>query len=284
MSDPATFGFRHLTRADLHSRDAAPTFSHILSALSYPTSLAVSPPSLVPSPLPSHLDFASRHASSLTMYLTSRDENANTTAELPVPYQIVPPSGKFDGDDGKWSTFNINVGDRDGTGRGQNFRVLVSTSSSVTQVPMQASWCSDDDCAQDRGIEVYQSRQPKGLVAEASTGWTQNGIYSYATPYWWTGRNINVTWGWSNVGLGSSSPQSPVLTQQMVVGNTNEEFFLGSLGVEILPITTGGGPQATYLDNLAYSNQTASRSYGYTAGASYSKYNLFHAKTLPKQL
>lgn len=204
------------------------------------------------------------------MYLTPRAEDANDTAILPQ-FQIVPPSGKFDGNDGKWSTFNINVGDRDGSGRGQNFRVVVSTSSSVLQVPMQASWCSDDECAQDRGIEVYQSRQSKGLITDASTGWTQNGLYEFPTPYWWSGREINATWGWSNVGLGPSSLQSIILSQQMVVGNIAPEFFLGSFGLEVLPVNTGGSPQATFLDNLAAANSTPSRSYGYTAGAYYSK-------------
>jgi hypothetical protein len=205
------------------------------------------------------------------MYLTSRAEDANTTTLLPQPAQVLTPSGQFDGNDGKWSTFNINVGDRDGTGRGQNFRVLVSTSSSVLQVPMQANWCNDDECAKDRGIEVYQSRQSYGLLTEASTGWTQNGLYNFPTPYWWDGRNINATWGWSNVGLGSSSPQSIVLEQQVVVGNTAPEFFLGSFGLDIIPVDTGGGPLATFLDNLVAFNQTPSRSYGYTAGAYYSK-------------
>jgi hypothetical protein len=205
------------------------------------------------------------------MYLTSRAEDANVTLLPPPPY-VLPPSGEFDGNDGRWSSFRINVGDREAKGRGQNFRVLVSTSSSVLQVPAQASWCDDDECARDRGIEVYQSRQQRGLVMEASTDWVQNGIYNFPTPYWWDGRNLNATYGWSSVGLGFSSPESPILLQQTVVANIMPEFFMGWFGLSINPIHTGGDPMHTILYNLAGFNQTPSKSYGYTAGASYSTY------------
>jgi hypothetical protein len=202
------------------------------------------------------------------MFLESRADDANTTI-LPSPAIVLTPSGDWDGNDGKWSTFVINVGDVDGTGRGQNFRVLISTSSPVTQVPLQARWCGDAECAANRGVEVFNSKQPLGLQTDSTTGWTENGIYNIPFPQYWSGGNLNGTWGWSNVGLGMSSAQSQVLAKQMVVGNTNEELYMGAFGLAGNPVDSGGGPQATFLENIASSNQTPSKSYGYTAGAYY---------------
>ncbi|KAF2281134.1 acid protease [Westerdykella ornata] len=202
------------------------------------------------------------------MYLGRRADHANTTI-LPKPAYALAPSGKWDGNDGNWSTFIINAGDVDGTGHGQNFRVLISTSSSVTQLPMQADWCSDRDCAQKRGLEIFESRQPLGLQADSSRGWTQDGLYNQPLPYWWSGRNLNGTYGWINIGLGPSSPSSSVLEKQIVVGNAQQEFFMGSFGLGIGAVKTAGEAQSPFLDNFAYNNQTPSRSFGYTAGAFY---------------
>jgi hypothetical protein len=209
------------------------------------------------------------------MFLRRRAESANTTI-LPSPPVSLTPSGHFDGNDGRWSTFIINIGD-DGTGSGQNLRILPATSSSITQVPVQAGWCSDAECAQARGIEVFNSKQPLGFESSSSKAWEENGLYNLPLPYWWKdsgGSDINGTWGSDNVGLGPSSTNSKILQGQMVVETTSDELYMGSFGLAILPVDTGGGARTTFLDNFAGFNQIPSKSYGYTAGASYRTYNL----------
>jgi hypothetical protein len=90
-----------------------------------------------------------------TMHFTPRATDA------PEPY-VVPPSDKFDGADGSWSTFTISVGTP-----GQDFRVLPSTKGGVTYVIAEEG-CLDGldpvDCPQLRGIEVFQSAQIDNMV------------------------------------------------------------------------------------------------------------------------
>ncbi|KAF2744931.1 acid protease [Sporormia fimetaria CBS 119925] len=206
------------------------------------------------------------------MSLVPREDGSNTTI-LPTPY-VFRPSGQWDGNDGKWSTFVINIGDIKAEGRGQNFRTLISTSSSLTQVPLQADWCGDAECAKSRGVEVFDSRQSLGLKTEPVNGFTRNGLFNLPTPFWWPGNEqINASYGRANVGLGPSSSDSEVLPDQEVAGVANDQFFMGSFGLAIAPVDFGGGPRSTFLETYRQNDRIPSMSYGYTAGARYRNNN-----------
>jgi hypothetical protein len=218
---------------------------------------------------------------------------------LPPPPYVVQHSGTFDGNDGKWSTFNINVGD-DGNNNnnGQNFRVLISTSSPNTLIPGQTDWCNTEDCAKSRGIGFYDGKQALGL--QKSPQWMDAGIYEIPLPNWWidplspneSSNNTGATWGQDNVGLGTSSPTSPILAEQYVIRYLVGDFFMGSFGLAAGNSGPPGGDKPNFLDNLYDSAQMiASRSYGYTAGAHYRKCSsptipsltlLYSAHPLPK--
>ena len=213
---------------------------------------------------------AGRHVSLPTMPLSPRADRPT----IPAPY-VFTPSSSFDGNDGSWSTFVVNIGD-DGTGTtGQNFKVLVSTSSPVTMVPMQADWCTlpdQDTCAANRGVEPFQSRQTRGFQSASSKAWQASGVYSLplALDVDYTPESKpNGSWGTDTVGLGLASPASLLMSQQLVVETTTQDYFMGSLGLASLPVDLGSGPIATFLANFHYFNNTPSLSYGYTAGASY---------------
>lgn len=190
----------------------------------------------------------------------------------PTPY-VVSDSGQFDGNDGKWSTFSINIGDVD-SGQGQNFRVLISTSSPVTIVPGVTEWC-DSDCARTRGVEIYNGQQPRGI--EESAQWERAGIYKMPEPHWWAESyridqsNTTGVWGVDNVGLGTTSIQSPILGEQYVVETLVEDYFMGSFGLAAGETGPSGGSKPNFIDNFYASHQIASKSYGYTAGAHYRK-------------
>ncbi|KAF2785990.1 acid protease [Melanomma pulvis-pyrius CBS 109.77] len=194
------------------------------------------------------------------------------TTILPSPPYVVVPSGDFDGNDGKWSTFTINIGDVD-TGRGQNFKVLISTSSPLTLVPQQSDWCDSKDCAKQRGIEIFNGKQPLGFEPESSKAWKEEGLYSLPMPDWWSGTGVNGTWGSDNVGLGESSPDSKILGSQWVVEYDSEDFFMGSFGLAAGSVNPGSGPKSPFLTNFAAFNNSPSTSYGYTAGAIYRNNN-----------
>jgi hypothetical protein len=195
----------------------------------------------------------------------------------PSPY-VLATSGSFEGNDGKWSTFNINIGD-DGTNKsnGQNFRVLISTSSSNILIPGQTSWCNNDKCVNSRGIGFYNGRQSPGL--QDTPSWKDAGIYAIPLPNWWidtlsidgnngTGEILGIDY----VGLGNSSPDSPILTDQYVVKYLTKTFYLGSFGLAAGNSGPNGGAKPNFLENFDRSaHKIASRSYGYTAGAYYRK-------------
>jgi hypothetical protein len=200
----------------------------------------------------------------------------------PAPY-VVASSGSFEGNDGKWSTFNINIGD-DGTNKsnGQNFRVLISTSSPNTLIPGQTDWCESEKCANSRGIELYNGKQSLGL--QESPQWKDAGLYQIPLPKWWIdtlsidGNNeTGGIWGDDNVGLGNSSPNSPILSQQYVVKYLVENFYMGSFGLAVGTSGPPGGDKPNFLDNFYNSaHMIASRSYAYTAGAYYREYPFPH--------
>ncbi|KAF2106214.1 aspartic peptidase domain-containing protein [Lophiotrema nucula] len=204
------------------------------------------------------------------MFFRKRADNANITV-IPAP-KVVQATTDFDGNDGSWSTFFINIGgDGENASNGQNFRVLPSTSSAITLVPGVASWC-DSECAKGRGVETFASRQPSGFEASSSTSWQEKGIFSIPLAenlQLYPDANPNGTWGTDHVGLGQAGPNSWVLTEQWVVQSTSPDFYMGSFGLAALPVNTGGENRAPFLTNFEDQNGTASTSYGYTAGASY---------------
>ncbi|KAF2636304.1 acid protease [Massarina eburnea CBS 473.64] len=200
---------------------------------------------------------------------TKRANNVNTTVPAPPKPYVLAPSGKFDGNDGKWSSFNINIGD-DATGRGQNFRVLISTSSPVTMVPAPSpNWC-DQDCSSKRGAQVFDGKPSSGFETQSSHGpWQELGIFNTPLPDWWSQNLSNAVWGSENVGLGESSALSLILPKQNVLLNQGQELFMGSFGLANGAVGTGTGAKTTFLVDFDNADQIPSMSYGYTAGASY---------------
>ena len=221
------------------------------------------------------------------MYFSKRDD-ANSTVAPPKPL-VVEPSGVFDGNDGKWSTFYINLGDSDGSGNGENFKVLVSTSSPITMVPGQAEWCNED-CAKKRGVQVFNGQQPRGYDMESSPTWQDAGIYTVPKPDWWNRGDLNGSLGTDNVGMGESSKDSRILSKQLVMTYKFEEYYLGFFGLAAGTVAAGNSETAPYLYNLAHASQSEyqipSVSYGHTAGASYRKYRFsctsFFLEPLPQ--
>jgi hypothetical protein len=192
--------------------------------------------------------------------------------QLPPKPVVLSPSGAFDGDDGKWSTFVINIAG-DGEGKGQNFKVLISTSSPLALVPAQTEWCTTSECAQRRGILDAGSL---GFNSESSAS-KKAGIYTLPVPYWWSPGlllpSTNETWGgeWSTttVGLGAASKQSITMPTQYVAKYYFMDFFLGSLGLSVGSVNPGNTPEKTFLSTMVATNTIASNSYGFTAGAIY---------------
>lgn len=198
---------------------------------------------------------------------------------IPVP-KVINTSGSFDGNDGKWSSFYINVNSDSEGLNGQNFKVLVSTSSQIVLVPGKTEWC-DSTCAEKRGVLISNGgTQPDGMVESGS--WVTAGIYEIPLPYWYSadliqGGNQTLAgkWGATQVGLGLSDQSSSVLQDRYVAWYLFKDYYMGSFGLARGQIGPPGASKPTFLTQSKMNGIIASASYGYTAGAWYSKYH-FH--------
>jgi hypothetical protein len=190
---------------------------------------------------------------------------------VPAPY-TVPPSEQFDGNDGAWSTHFINVGTP-----GQNFRVLVSTTSGETWIPVTDGCTSSDpsNCGDLRGAETFNGVASSGFQVNQSTTFSPLGIYSLdlESKLNYTGNGL---YGYDNVGLGTSQSPGPSLPQQLVAGIADKDYFLGHLGLSILntSFSSTSEPVVPFFVNLREQKKIPSLSYGYTAGAVYRKHYL----------
>ncbi|KAF2196955.1 acid protease [Delitschia confertaspora ATCC 74209] len=206
----------------------------------------------------------------------SPHKRAEKAIKAPV---VVTPATTWDGNDGKWSTFFITVGD-DGLGRtGQDFRVLISTSSSITQIPVEADWCTQPDqekCADRRGVQMFQAKQSLGFQVNVASNWKQLGPYTLPVPPYFDDypeKNPGGSYGTVTVGFGRASSAPLSMPGQMVAQINTKDFFMGSFGLSAIPASFGGKAMATFLQNFANNSLIPSLSYGYTAGAYYRNNN-----------
>lgn len=192
---------------------------------------------------------------------------------LPAPISI-PPSRDFDGNDGPWSTFPIQIGTPP-----QTVKALISTASSQTWA-VSPQGCTPSDpanCSTSRGgifqpntsttwnqnQDVANGLSP--LLLEANLGDTGNGLYGYDT-----------------VSLGGQSANGSKLDQQVVASVATKGFYLGLFGLNpqavTLPNTTA--PLPGFLSQLNQSGLIPSLSWSYTAGNRYRPGPVYGSLTL----
>lgn len=194
------------------------------------------------------------------------------TIALPPPPISVTPSGDFDGNDGRWSSFVINVNSDDEGLNGQDFKVLISTSSPLTLLPAPNEYCNNE-CAAKRGVLFFDGKQVDGV--QESENWDEFGTYAIPIPYWYTedftgeNRTIGGFWGTTNVGIGRSSAESLVNPSLFAVQYTSNDWFMGSFGLAAGEVGAQGATKPNFLSQFKDRGVIASSSYGYTAGAIY---------------
>jgi LPXTG-motif cell wall-anchored protein len=190
------------------------------------------------------------------------------------PY-TVPPSQKFDGNDGSWSTFKLNVGTP-----GQDFRVLPSTKSGVTQVIVPdgcQAGLDPTNCAQLRGVDVFNSAQNIGFQVNVSSSWSAIGQYDVRLE-----QSLNYTaaglFGFDRVALGpAADSRSLSLDRQVVAGVAEPDYYIGllPLGQADSSFSSLGQSIDSFLYQLRNATKIPSLSYAYTAGAKYRLKSVF---------
>lgn len=126
-----------------------------------------------------------------------------------------------EGNDGPWSTFDIRVGTPE-----QDIRVLVSTASPESMVPLSQYACTTEvfatvpaDCAVSRG-NLFNVNQSSSWIDAGTYGINQNGVGLEAN----LGYSQNASWGLEHLGIGLTGPS---LNNQTVAGiATPEPFYL----------------------------------------------------------
>ncbi|MCJ1357288.1 MAG: hypothetical protein MMC33_007284 [Icmadophila ericetorum] len=177
----------------------------------------------------------------------------------------VPPSQNWDGDDGPWSSFAIQVGTPP-----QYVRVFISTSSSATWVVLPAG-C--DGAGDTTAIQDCVGSRGGVFTPNASSTWHERGYFSLAAEDS-LGISASAEYGNDTIMLGLMGSGGPSLQNQVIgayEAAPNGQLFLGEFGVNPQPTTfsTVENGQASFLTTLKNQGVVSSLSFGYTAGALY---------------
>ena len=189
-----------------------------------------------------------------------------TSPKHPAGVISLQPTDQWQGNDGNWSTFAIDVGTPQ-----QQYRLLPSTSSSQTWVPDPPQACnlgeSVPDCAFRRGIDS------KNVSLEQSTSWTNQGMYELSDNHGILGDVGNGTLGTDNITLNQAIPTEAGVSRQLLTAYVNSPVWMGLLGLgdDAGKLPNSNVSASGILSNLRASGQVGCRSYGYTAGAHYCK-------------
>ena len=169
------------------------------------------------------------------------------------------------GDNGPWSTFLINVGNPP-----QQLQVLVSTEVPSTWV-VEPGGCGPNypvNCTGARG-GAYDSTK--------SSTWNVNAFYeldvetNLGSPY--NDKTQMGHFGYDTIGVpGQSGVANVSLDHQVIAGIATNLYYVGSLGLssQNIPFSSTDTPPS-FLSSLKKENLIPSLSFGYTAGAYYSK-------------
>ncbi|KAF1922203.1 acid protease [Didymella exigua CBS 183.55] len=188
------------------------------------------------------------------LFAFTRAQKANTS---PL---IIAPSGKWDGADGPWSTFNFGVGDPI-----QPFRCLPGISFPFIVLPVQSDWCNETCEAQ---TTIFR---PEGSSTWRIAGlWSVNG-YDDITGYddgSSTSNDSSAIFGVDSVSLGHRT-KDILISQYYVLGSRSKRFYVGTFGLAVGSSWLSKEiDKPKVLDSLYdAAHSIPSRSFGYTAGS-----------------
>ena len=191
----------------------------------------------------------------------------------PTPINI-PPSQDFDGNDGPWSSFYLEIGSP-----AQDVKVLVSTAGFQTWAVVPQGCIASDPpaCATLRGGQFVPSQSSTWNYNNASV----NGTFTLGleTNLGYSG---NGDYGYDTVVLGYQGGNGPSLPQQTIAGIATKEFYLGVFGLNprSTNFSTFDDPIPSYMATLKNRSMIPSLSWAYTAGNQYRPGSVLGSLTL----
>ena len=185
------------------------------------------------------------------------------SAPPPSPISFAPAQN-WEGIDGTWNTFVLQVGEP-----AQTVRVMISTASQQQWV-IDPRGCSASDtvCAESRGDTFSYN---------SSSTWDMIGLYKL-----WIEENLgrfgNANYGYDTVSLGYQGEGGPTLKNQTVGSLATNEFYFGHFGINPKPtnFTNFTHASPSYLTELKDQGYIPSVSWGYTAGVPYRRFPPSH--------
>ncbi|PSK35909.1 Rhizopuspepsin-1 [Elsinoe australis] len=192
---------------------------------------------------------------------------ANTTSVAePISFA---PSQYWEGNDGAWSSFPLQVGSPP-----QIVRVMPSTAGYNNWV-VSPGGCPDwypDTCPDQRGA-LYTSNQ--------SLTWVPNSIFNL-------GLNQNLgyktsgSFGFDKMTLGWQGSGGPTDDHAIIAWYLDPLYFLGIFGLkpQATNFTNLNNPQESFMQRLRSRNSIPSLSYSYTAGNRYRMSGVYGSLTL----
>lgn len=187
---------------------------------------------------------------------------------IPAPISWTP-SSYWDGNDGLWNSFIVQVGNP-----AQEFRVFPSTSDQETWVPVPDGCVSTSPdnpgyCGFLRGTLPVNGVNSSGFATNESSSWTLigGGIYTLNAQEAELGNGGNGLYGFDTVAWSNAA----TLLKQVVAGIADPSFWLGIAGIgpKSINFTEFNDPIDSYLSTLVKEDKIASLSWDYTAGAAY---------------
>ncbi|KAK4556953.1 hypothetical protein LTR86_005934 [Recurvomyces mirabilis] len=199
---------------------------------------------------------------------TTLERRKVNTTDIPAPISIAP-SQYWDGIDGPWSSFALQVGTP-----AQNVRVFASTAAPITWT-IGADGCPPGyvaDCANSRGFLFLPNQ---------SLTWVPNSRFNFALEDN-LGMDTNGNAGFDTEVLGWQGSGGPTVSHATVFNVASSQYWLGAFGLNPLPtnFTTFTNPQPSFMQQLLNNNTIPSLSYAYTAGNQYRLNKVFGSLTL----
>lgn len=198
----------------------------------------------------------------------------SSRASPPSAPIAVAASQNFDGNDGPWSSFVIQIGTP-----AQTVKVLISTACYQTWVvlPQGCTPTDPSNCESSRG-EIFH---PDQSGTWAKNNLTANGTFSFGLESN-LGYSSNAEYGYDSLTLGWKGSRGTPLQHQVVAGIATKDFYMGLFGVNPRPsnFTNFDEPVSSFMSNLKNQSMIPSLTYAYTSGNRNRANNVFASLTL----
>ncbi|GAB7352318.1 hypothetical protein MBLNU459_g2766t3 [Dothideomycetes sp. NU459] len=203
------------------------------------------------------LDAAAHSAHADVLEAERIERRAANNTVIPAPINV-EPSQYWDGNDGPWSSFALQIGTPK-----QNVRVMVSTAGYATWT-VQAAGCPTGTIAGCENARGFLFNTNESLT------WVPNSIFDLGLEMN-LGLDSTANYGFDTITLGWQGSGLPSVQHSTIASLATFDYWLGIFGLNPQPanFTTLNDPQPSFMTQLKNNNTIPSVAWAYTAGNQY---------------